>query len=187
MLVLRERRRRARRVRAIGYALIMLGWWATLLVGYAVPADPSARVFVLFLHLMALTIGLGAAVMVEYAGVLWVTGRGTLQALLHAEGRLAVPAWAGYAGLLVTGALLAPDPDSPATAVKLAAVLLVGMNGVAVQRLATELDRLPGELPFRRAPRRLRMWSIASGTLSQVAWWTAVLVGTLNTAAHVPA
>jgi len=186
MLVLRERRRRARRVRAIGYALVMLGWWASLVVGYSGSMDPSLRGFVLFLHLMALTIGLGAAVMIEYAGGLWAIGRGTLTSLLRTEERLAVPAWIGYAGLLVTGAMLAPDPHSPATALKLAAVLLVGMNGISVQRLTTELDRLPGDLPFARAPRRLRVWSIWSGTLSQLGWWTAVLIGTLNTAAHVP-
>lgn len=187
MLVVDERRRRARRVRAIGYALIMLGWWASLAVGYAGPADPPLRAFVLFLHLAALTIGLGAAIMVEYAGGLWLIGRGALRSLRHTEERLAAPAWIGYSGLLVTGALLSPDPHSPATALKLAAVLVVGMNGIAVQKLTTELDRLPGDLPFRRAPWRLRIWSIASGTLSQIAWWTAVLVGTLNTAGHAPA
>ncbi|MBS1906236.1 MAG: hypothetical protein JST33_06630 [Actinobacteria bacterium] len=186
MLVLRERRRRARRVRAVGYALIMLGWWAALYVGYSGPAISPLRGLALFLHLAALTIGLGAAVMVEYAGGLWVIGHGSLRSLLDAEERLAVPAWIGYAGLLVSGAMLSPDPHSPATAMKLAAVLVVGMNGIAVQKLTTELDRLPPDTPFGRAPRRLRVWSIASGALSQAAWWTAVLVGTLNTAAHAP-
>lgn len=173
-------------MRAIGYALVMLGWWVALDIGYSIP-DPSLRPLVLFLHLMALTIGLGAAIMVEYAGALWVIGRGSLAALLHTESRLAVPAWVGYAGLLVTGAALSPDPSSPATALKLAAVLVVGLNGIAVQRLATELDRLPGGIPFRRTPWRIRLWSLGSGVLSQLAWWTAVLVGTLNTAAHMPA
>lgn len=187
MLVLLERRRRARRVRVIGYALIMLGWWAALWVGYSGPADPPARGFLLLLHLASLTIGLGAAIMVEYAGGLWVIGRGTLHSLLHIEERLAVPAWVGYAGLLVSGAMLSPDSHSPATALKLAAVLVVGMNGIAVQKLAAELDRLPGDIRFTRAPQRLRVWSMASGALSQVAWWTAVVVGTLNTATHASA
>ena len=186
MLVLRERRRRARRVRAIGYELIMLGWWTAMYVGYSAPAATPLRSMALFLHLAALTIGLGAAIMVEYAGGLWVIGRGSLRSLLHTEERLAVPAWIGYAGLLVSGAMLSPDPRSPATALKLAAVLIVGLNGIAVQKLTTELDRLPHDVAFGRAPRRLRLWSITSGALSQVAWWTAVLVGTLNTAAHAP-
>lgn len=184
MLVRGERRRLARRVRAVGYALILLGWWASLYVGYSAVLDPRWRAFALFLHLAALTVGLGAAIMVEYSGALWAFGRGSLRSLLATEERLALPAWAGYAGLLVTGAMLSPDPHSPATALKLAAVLVVGVNGVAVQRLTTELDRLPADLPFARAPRTLRFWSVGSGMLSQLGWWTAVLVGTLNTASH---
>ncbi|MBS1673180.1 MAG: hypothetical protein JSS74_04365 [Actinobacteria bacterium] len=182
MLVLGERRRRARRVRAIGYALIMLGWWASLYVGYSGSMDPQLRGFLLFLHLASLTVGLGAAVAVEYSGALWAIGRGTLSSLLQTEERLAVPAWVGYAALLVTGAMLSPDPRSPATALKLAAVLVVGLNAIAVQRLTTELSRLPEDLSFARAPWRVRVWSLGSGILSQLAWWTAALVGALNTA-----
>ena len=58
------------------------------------------------------------------------------------------------------------------------------MNGVAMTRLTAELARLPAGSPFRSMPRRVQLWCVWSGLVSQVGWWTAVIIGMLNTALH---
>jgi hypothetical protein len=64
------------------------------------------------------------------------------------------------------------------------AVLVAAMNGVAMTRLTDQLDRLPGRVRFSALPSRLRLWCIWSAIVSQSAWWTAVLIGMLNTASR---
>ncbi len=179
-------RQSSRHRRAIGYWIVLISWLLSLFLGGSLDEGGTPRWAWLVAHLGLLVVGLGAAVMVEYSGFLWAIGRGTLGELRETERRLAVPAWIGFAGLLVTGVFLAPDLTSPATALKLAAVLLIGLNGVALGRLALELGRLPASIPFRRAPMQVRAWCFVSGATSQLAWWSAVLVGTLNTAGRNP-
>ncbi|MBO9625420.1 MAG: hypothetical protein J7484_03480 [Microbacterium sp.] len=184
MTTLRMHRRRGVAVRSIGYAAVLIGWTASIVVGAMLPPLPDLRALALLVHLAALVVGLGAAVMVEYTGLMWVFGRGTLRGLRENEHRLAVPAWLGYTGLLVSGAVLAPDLGNVLTLVKLGAVLLAGLNAVAIDLLVRELDLLPADMPFRRVRRTVRLWSIVSGSVSQLAWWTAVIVGAMNTASY---
>ncbi|MBO0981669.1 hypothetical protein [Microbacterium sp. SD291] len=182
--VLVEQRRRSRHRRAIGYWVVLLSWLTSLHLSSGAGAVEPLRGLWLIVHLGMLVAGLGAAVMVEYAGLLWVLGRGTLGELRLIERRLAVPAWIGFGGLLVSGVFLAPDLSSPLTALKLGAVLLVGLNAVGMGRLVGELRRMPAGIRFSRVPWRVRIWCVASGATSQAAWWSAVLIGALNTAGH---
>ena len=46
---------------------------------------------------------------------------------------------------------------------------------------ADELGRLPDRTPFRALPSRMRWWCFGSAATSQIAWWTAVIIGMLNT------
>lgn len=163
---------------------MLLGWLLTLYIGGSMPSPGELRIPLLVVHLGMLVAGLGAAVMVEYTGARWLTGRGSLGELRQVESRLAPLAWIGFVGMLLSGMFLAPDLSSPATAVKMLAVLAIGFNAVASIRLVHELRRLPADIPFSRLPPRLRAWCIANGGISQLSWWTAVLVGTIATAAR---
>ena len=78
-----------------------------------------------------------------------------------------------YAGLVLSSLLLEPNPYSPLTLLKLALVLVIGLNGVValgVQRaLAREAD--------------LRWMAVggSAAVISQLGWWLAtVLIGFLN-------
>ena len=93
-------------------------------------------------------------------------------------------AWLGILGLFASGAFLEPNLADPLTVVKMLAVLVVAMNGVAMTRLTAELGRLPARARFAAIPRSLRMWCVWSAVVSQVGWWTAVILGMLNTASH---
>ena len=177
-----ERRRRARHRRALGYAAVSIGLSLSLWVGASVPTPEWLRMPMLFLHLAAVIAGLGATVVLDMKALFWTFGRTTLADLRHVEHAVTPVAWLGIIGLLATGAFLSPDLHSPFTAIKMIAVLVAALNGIAVGRLTDELNRMPPNANFWAAPARLRWWCLGTATTSQIAWWTAVIVGMLNTA-----
>ena len=91
---------------------------------------------------------------------------------------------AGHPGLFVSGAFLEPNLDDPLTVVKMLAVLVVAMNGVAMTRLTARARPPARGTPFPRFPRRLQLWCVWSALVSQAGWWTAVIIGMLNTASR---
>jgi hypothetical protein len=179
---LTERRRAARHRRALAYWGVMLSLSLSLWVGAAVVPADWLHFSMLFVHLASIIVGLGAAVFLEFTGLLWMIGRRTLADLRRTEQSVWALAWVGILGLFFSGAFLEPDLAVPLTAVKMTAVLVVAMNGVAMTRLTADLARLPSAIPFRRVPARVRLWCVWSALVSQAAWWTAVIIGMLNTA-----
>ncbi|MET3430103.1 hypothetical protein BJ973_009315 [Actinoplanes tereljensis] len=124
----------------------------------------------LFGHLVSVVVGFGAVLLVDWFGLLWLTGRRPLADVLRTARGAHVPTWLGFAGLLTTGLFLGP-PAVP----KAVAVLVVGINGVYAARLLPELSGRP-DLPVRLVVR-----AVAATAISQLAWWTAVVLGFLNT------
>lgn len=181
---LTERRRAARHRRAVGYWCVIGATLLSLWIGTTVVPPEWIHNAALFGHLAAVIVGLGAAVLLETTGLLWMLRRAALDDLRRVEGMVTGLAWLGIAGLLATGAFLQPDLSQPLTALKMLAVLVAALNGVALTRLTAELDRLPGQVRFRAIPRRLQSWCMWSAIVSQSAWWTAVLIGMLNTASR---
>ena len=179
-----EWRRASRHRRAIGYWLVIAGWYVSVAGSVVIAPAPQVRLAALFVHLASVVVGLGAAVMVEYNGLLWISGRRRVGTVNEAAHTLSFVVWIGIIGLLASGMLLHPDFSKPLTDLKMAAVLLLALNGVAVTKLSNELWRLRPDMPFRRTPRALRRWAIWSGTVSQIAWWSAVIIGMLNTASR---
>lgn len=181
---LAERRRISRHRRALGYWAVILAWYVSVAGSVVIEPRSDVRLIALFVHLASVVVGLGAALMVEYNGLLWMRGARTVGAVNEAEHTLSFVVWVGIVGLLASGMLLHPDLTNLVTDLKLLAVLVLALNGVAVTRLVNELQRLRADTSFRRTPPALRRWAIWSGTLSQVAWWTAVIIGMLNTASR---
>lgn len=179
-----ERRRAARHRRAVAYWGVMLSLWLSLWLGTMLVPQQWLHMVMLFVHLASIIIGLGAAVFLEYNGLLWMIGRRTLADLRHTEHSVSALAWLGILGLFASGAFLQPNLAAPLTEIKMLAVLMVAMNGVAMTRLTAELSRLPAGIAFRAVPRRMQLWCVWSGLVSQVGWWTAVIIGMLNTALH---
>lgn len=182
MMPLAARRRTARHRRAAAYWGVILALYLSLWIGASLSPAPWLHMTALFAHLGSVIVGLGAAVILEVTGLLWVTDRRSLDELIRSEGLVSLVAWAGIFGLLGSGALLQPNLSDPGTVVKMTAVLIVAMNGVAMTRLTNELRRLPPEVRFAAIPRSLKLWCVWSAAVSQVCWWTAVIIGMLNTA-----
>lgn len=181
---LTEARRVARHRRAVAYWCVLLAMFTSLWIGASVAPPAWLHAPALFGHLAAVIVGLGSAVLLETTGLLWTIRRGTLDDLRRVERTVSGLAWLGIAALLATGAFLQPDLGQPLTALKMTAVLVAAMNGVGMTRLTDELARLPGRVRFSALPRRLRLWCLWSAAVSQAAWWTAVLIGMLNTASR---
>jgi hypothetical protein len=175
-----EKRHRRRRLRAAAYAGVALAWALAVWVSTLLAPPEWVRTPVLFIHLASLVVGLGAVLMIEWHGLLWATGWSTAREVRQADRTLILPVWLGLGGLLTSGALLQPDLTDPLTVVKLIAVLVLSLNGVALTKWTADLARMPAKAHFRALPRAARIGYITSGAVSQLAWWTAVLIGMLN-------
>ncbi|UNK71067.1 hypothetical protein [Microbacterium sp. H1-D42] len=179
---LREDLRLARHRRALGYWAVLLGMGLSLWVGTSVQVRDMFHLPFLFVHLASVIAGLGATVVLDAKALQWVFGRATLGDVHRIEHAVTPLAWLGITGLLASGAFLAPDLGEPLTAVKMVAVLIAGLNGVAVGKLADTMARMPVHMPFQRVPRRFKVWCAGSAAISQLAWWCAVVLGMMNTA-----
>lgn len=179
-----EARRAARHRRALAYWLVGIAWLVSLGLGAALSLPRWMHMIALVVHLASVIVGLGAALMIEYQGMLWTAGRQGVSDLVRVERFTSPVTWLGIVGLFASGALLHPNLTSPLTAVKLGAVLLVALNGVSITRLTRELARVPASASFRSLPVNLRVWCVGSAGISQLGWWTAVILGLLNTASR---
>lgn len=151
---------------------IVAGMAAVLWTTVHVQADALLHEVALFVHLGCLVVGFGAVIAVDWMALLWLLGRRSLTEVLGIAGGVHVPIWIGYAGLVLSGVLLSPDLASALTQIKLALVLIIGLNGV----LATGLQRHLGD----RHGGRIVLVSAACASLSQTAWWSAAIIGFLN-------
>ncbi|REJ04035.1 hypothetical protein DY023_17140 [Microbacterium bovistercoris] len=180
-IALSERRSLARHRRALGYWAVSIGMFASLWISTQIQPAPWMHLPMLFTHLASVIAGLGATVMLDVKALRWVTGAQQLSDLWLFERSVTPLAWAGITGLLFTGAFLQPSLDEPITALKMVAVFVAAMNGVALGRLTDTLRRMPPDTRFAAAPTRLKLWCLSSAATSQIAWWTAVIIGMLNT------
>lgn len=177
---LKARQRRRQRRRAVAYLAIAAGWAVAIWVSTLLAPPPWLHTIALFVHLASLIVGFGAVLMVDWYALLWVTEWRSVRDLRQVDVTLKLPIWVGIIGLLASGALLQPDLGSPLTLVKLGAVLALSLNGVAITRWTVHLARFPRKTRFSSLPRAARARFISSAVISQVAWWTAVVIGMLN-------
>jgi hypothetical protein len=177
---LKARQRRRQRHRAVAYVAVAAGWAVAIWVSTLLAPPPWMHTIALFVHLASLIVGFGAVLMVDWYALLWVTEWRSVRDLRQVDITLKLPIWIGIIGLLASGALLQPDLDAPLTLVKLGAVLVLSLNGVAITRWTVHLARFPRKTRFRSLPRAARARFISSAVISQVAWWTAVVIGMLN-------
>jgi hypothetical protein len=156
----------------------VLTWEAAVWIAPSIRVGPALHRFALFGHLAALVIGFGAVLTIDWLGLLLITHRRNLDSVVHAAHGAQGLVWLGLISLLITGLLLEPDTSSRTTMVKLIAVLAVALNGVYLEGL---IDQLAAE--SSAPPWPIPIW-IRGGlalTISQVGWWTAMVIGYINT------
>lgn len=153
---------------ATGVALTGLGAAALWTAGHVGP-DAALRTAALFVHLASLVVGFGAVLTVDWVALLWLVRRCELRDVLRQARHVHVPIWTGYAGLVISGVMLEPDLTNPITRAKLAAVLLIGWNGLLATWLHARLTEDPSRFHLGA--------STLTASLSQVGWWGAMLIG----------
>lgn len=138
---------------------------------------------VLFVHLLSLVVAYGAVMVVDWAGLWFVAKKRSKEDLLRLTSITQPLIWLGLAGLIVSGILLHPNLSKPLTQLKMLFVLIIICNGVNlhfVQR-AMRAEKIE---TFWQLPRKLIIWSVASISLSQIAWLGAIIIGFINATAH---
>jgi hypothetical protein len=168
-------------------ALVLVGLGAALAAVWAgavwtslqISVGPLLHEIALFAHLACLVVSFGAVLTVDWVAALWMGGRRNLSDVLNAAANVTVPIWLGLAGLVISGMLLDPDSSVPLTWIKLALVLVVGLNGLHALGVHQQMMRFADRTP----PRRLLMRGSITATVSQIGWWGAVVIGFLNSRA----
>jgi hypothetical protein len=155
-------------------AAVCVGWYAVIAAARYLPADTALHGTALAVHLLALAVGFGAVLTVDATGLLTLAGRRSTAALLRTAARAEPLIWGGFVALAVSGVVLRPDLGTPLTAVNLVAALVAALNGVWAGTLRA---RVPATGPL---PAALVRMAVVSGCVSQLAWWTSILVGTFG-------
>ena len=163
------------------HAAVTVGWGLALAISPVATTVGVGHDVELAGHLLGMVIAFGAVLLVDWHGLVWLSGLRTFRDSLRI-GEAAHPlVWMGLGLVIVTGAFLGPDLSEPTTWVKQLAVALVN-NGVAVRRLGARLSLLKPRIHrIGQLPRHLRIAMISSLVVSQVAWWTSAVVGFLVT------
>lgn len=160
--------------------LCIAGWLVSVLVGHYVDCGPELHRIGLAVHILALVLSFGPILVVDWLGFLWLLGK----VEMHASGKLEAAAKplirAGLALLLISGAPIDPNLSSPVTLVKLASVLILMLNGLSIAPAMHRLLALPPRTRFTELTRRLRLRLMIALAVSQTCWWTAVLIGLIN-------
>jgi hypothetical protein len=177
-----QARRKRQRIRLVLLgALCTAGWTASLLVGHFVDCGPELHRIGLAVHIIALVLSFGTILVVDWLGLLWLLGK----VQMHESGKLEAAAkpliWGGLALLLASGSLIDPDLANPVTVVKLVCVLVLMLNGPSIAPAMHQLLALPACTGFGELGRRLRLRLLIALSISQACWWTAVLIGLINT------
>ena len=163
-------------------SLVFVCAWA-LAVTVAAHVHPTGpiRTLAIFGHLIGLVCGFGAVLVLDWYGAACLTGRRSPLEASRLSTSLDPLIWGGLFALMATGSLLAPHLSHPLTRVKLAAVLVAGLNGVNARGLRDAVSRLRPSATLRELPSRLLWRLFLTATISQLAWWTAIVIGFRNT------
>jgi hypothetical protein len=134
---------------------------------------------VVALHLISLTVGFGAVLAVDVCALNGLLRRHdfTLADALKAAAVVDPLIWLGYFGLIASGLLLHPDLTEPLMWVKLVAGFAAGLNGLNANGVMRALSELPRSTRLSDLPRPFAVRAVTAAALSQLAWWTAILIG----------
>ncbi len=133
--------------------------------------------WILFFHLIGFAFGFGAVMLVDIVGILWVLRRVKAKQVIWLSGITQYVIWLALFVQIITGInLLEFDEISLRTKIKLLAVVILGINGLVLDRIRTRLIAFD-QADFWKLPRAFQAASIAAISLSQLGWWTATIIG----------
>jgi hypothetical protein len=150
-------------------------WAAAVAVAPTVHPSATCRQAALFAHLVALVVGLGSVLVIDWLGVLWALGRRSLAEVARTAAAVHGLIWAGIGALVLSGTLLEPDTGAALTRLKLGLVLVIAVNGLHAHALQPRLHRAGEDVPPDLLTR-----AATTAVVSQLGWWAAVAIGFVN-------
>jgi hypothetical protein len=144
----RESERSTRRLVFALSAAAAVAWLLSVTLSTAVHVDTFVHNIAVVLHVLFLVVAFGAIILVDWHGFLWLIGRRELAEIIRLDGAATPLIWGGLAGMLATGVFLTPHLNNPMTDVKLAAVLVLSLNGILLVPLMRRLARRPSDSLF---------------------------------------
>jgi hypothetical protein len=164
---------------AAAAAAVTLLWAVVLAASQRFTISHGLHHPVVALHLISLTVGFGAVLAVDVCALNGLLRRHdfTLADALKAAAVVDPLIWIGYAGLILSGLFLHPDLSEPLMWVKLAAGFAAGINGLNANSVMRALSELPRSTRLADLPRPFAARAVSAATFSQIAWWTAILIG----------
>ncbi|MFE4544843.1 hypothetical protein [Arthrobacter sp. NPDC056727] len=176
----RKTHKSSRRLVGILCVAATVAWVLSVMMGLSVTLQGPPHVIALSIHILALVLAFGAILLVDWHGFLWLIGKRELAETIRLDGAASPLIWSGTAVLLLTGAFLSPNLGNPWTLVKLGAVLVLMLNGIMLIPLMRRLVIKDPTTTFAGLPVGQRIHMLLCLAISQVCWWTAIVVGFVN-------
>ena len=180
---IRRHRESERSTRRLVFALCLaavVAWLLSVTLSTTVHVGTFVHNLAVVLHVLSLVVAFGAIILVDWHGFLWLLGRRELAEIIRLDGAATPLIWGGLAGLLATGVFLNPHLTNPMTDIKLAAVLVLSLNGIMLIPLMRRLARLPSPTAFEDLSAGQRVHLVSCLLISQLCWWTAIIIGFIN-------
>jgi hypothetical protein len=159
-----------------GHLLVTLLWAGVLAVSTRVELGHAALTVAVAVHVMALVIGLGAVLLVDWYGLVWMAGLRPLRASAAGTG----DASAHLARLGPTAGIahrVGPGPGKHGRLDQAGSGVVLLNNGVALRAQSRRLRTVSTAAGLRALPRALRAQLVSSVAVWQVSWWGAVVFG----------
>lgn len=160
-------------------AAVSVGWCAVILTAGHTRTGAGGHRVALAIHLLSLATGFGAVLAVDGYALAVLLGRRTIVHLLAFSAVADRYIWLGFTALGLSGVYLNADIGGFWTGLNMAAFLVVGLNGVYARTIRERLPTLPPGAGARALPRPWLLRALLAGLLSQAAWWTSILIGSL--------
>lgn len=161
----------------VAHVIVSALWAASIWASTAIHASSGLLRVAIGVHIVGLVIALGPIILMDWYALVWISGLRRFHDVIRLTEAAHPVIWLGTGLLLASGAYLAPDLHSPRTWVKLAAVLVLVNNGVTVRELGRRLMRLRGPKSPHDITSSLRWPMLSLFAVSQICWWTAVVIG----------
>ncbi len=133
----------------------------------------------LFIHLVSIVIGFGAVMVIDTFGLLWIFKKVKLSFVNKVANVTQPLIWIGWTTLVLTGIplIFLKESISGLSIVKIFFVLMLGLNGIFLHTIKKSMDSIADDMPL---PSLIKFRMALASFISQVGWWSALVIGFLN-------
>lgn len=133
----------------------------------------------LMIHLFGLILGLGAVLVTDLFGMLWIMNRMRFPQLIRISGRTEKFIWAGWVILVAAGIplIIIKGFVDNLMIIKLFFVGLIAVNGILLHVLHKKLKEFNKE---ENVPKVIMFRLMLAIFVSQMSWWGAFVIGFLH-------